>query len=197
MGCCTLTNDKWANVLGGRRWYMKQNKLKIDDFGKLTSGDLIEVKYSATWTLATYKGEDKRRPNTHYLVTYANTREPYGCTKCEATGSKNNSDGRQVSDGKCPRDNCDGDWYHKKFTVPKTTPCRSTNGHYIYYGKKLKRWYMCDKNNKLLYATAERGSETPPKKKKGWLKQYRRRLKSRAELLAERFARHCATVARR
>merc|ERR1711964_151860 len=104
--------------------------------------------------------------------------------------------------GKCPIDNCDGDWYHKKFTVPKTTPCRSTNGHYIHYGNKLNRWYMYDKNNNLRYHVkssrtlfGSKSKETPPKH--DWTKNKRRRLKSRAELLAERFARHCASVARR
>merc|ERR1711964_132965 len=51
----------------------------------------------------------------------------YGCTECKATGSKNNCDEpeRQVSDGKCPKDNCDGDWLEKKLALMRSDSLRS------------------------------------------------------------------------
>merc|ERR1711964_90589 len=84
------------------------------------------------------------------------------------------------------------------------------------------RWELYDNEDLLYFSVETYTSLKPPNKmsvynmatktsSRGWLKarrrrlacsethspDKRRRLKSRAELLAERFARHCATVARR
>merc|ERR1711964_322667 len=74
---------------------------------------------------------------------------------------------------------------------------------YIQYSASDKVWYLRlrkDKTRTILYEapTIKSNIKTPPNE--GWVKSPgpgRRRLKSRAELLAERFARHCAAVARR
>merc|ERR1711964_470305 len=94
----------------------------------------------------------------------------------------------RVSDIKTQTEMLDGrPWYYM------------TNGNYIYYCKASEQWNLCYSEGNIVYYVIDKRDkettdwQTPPTV--GW-ENFRRRLKSRAELLAERFARHCASVAR-